>query len=55
MPEKTYRYRNASNRTLWIRRLGITVEPGDVFTSDREIDDANFELVTEKKGAGKED
>ena len=44
-----FTYRNASNSRRWIRRLGIVVESQETFKSDRPIDDANFELVVEKK------
>ena len=51
-------YRNATNQRRLIRRLGIVVEPGETFYSDRPIEDANFPEVKEKAGAkatGKED
>ena len=51
-------YRNATTQRRLIRRLGIVVEPGEMFMSDREISDANFPEVKEKAGAkatGKED
>lgn len=59
MSETTFRYRNASSRTLVIYRLGVTVAPGDEFSSPSPIDNADFELVTapatpaaKKKDAG---
>ena len=45
------RYKNVSTRTLWIRRLGITVKPGDEFDSPHEINDATFEKIQHRETA----
>ena len=44
-----FTYRNASSRRLWIRRVGVEVDPGGVFQSPYEINDPTFERVEDKK------
>ena len=46
-----FRYRNATTHRLYIRRLGLVVDPGDEFESPYEISDANYEPVTNAKPA----
>ena len=50
-PVVRFRYRNATTRRLYIRRLGVVVDPGDEFESPYEILDANYEQVTSAKPA----
>ena len=46
-----FRYRNATTHRLYIRRLGVVVDPGDEFESPYEILDANYEQITQKQPA----
>ena len=43
-----FKYRNASSRRLWIRRVGVTVDPGEVFESPFEITYSTFERVKDE-------
>ena len=43
-----FTYRNASSRRLWIRRVGVEVDPGGTFQSPFEISDSNFERIEEE-------
>ena len=45
------RYRNATTRRLYIRRLGVVVDPGEEFDCPWPLDDASYEEVKQKAPA----